>query len=219
MDLIAMRTSFHDHTSSLTSDLTDPQVDDYLNRAYQYTIPLDVGGEFSEQIWEIECVVAQDIYPYPDPMVAPMGLEPWIDEEAKEGNFNDLTSIGIVYLTYETDPMIFKRKYLSRKANGRPTAALFFGKEVKFSAPPDRNFVVAVPVRSGPLEPLSTTGIGHGTHAQAVVSAAAVDYLTEIEDLDDPGVMRETGRYKRFKDQLLTYALARPTERRYTRSF
>ena len=216
MNLTDMQTSFYKHTSSLTSDLTASEVNVYLNTAYQYTIPLDVGGEFNEQIWEIVCVPNHEWYPYPPTMVAPRAGEPWIDETEASGNRE---SIGIVYLTRETDPVIFKRKYLSRSSSGRPTAILFYGKVATLSAPPSEEYIVSVPIRGGPIVGIPVEGIAHGTHAQAVVAAAALDYLTEIEDVDDPGTLREGSRYKRFRDQLKTYALARPMTRSYTRSF
>jgi hypothetical protein len=68
MNLVELRDQFRKHTSSLATDLPDSEVDVYLNRCYQYTIPLDVGGEFTEEIWELTCIVGQATYRYPEPM-------------------------------------------------------------------------------------------------------------------------------------------------------
>jgi hypothetical protein len=223
MNLNELRDQFHKHTSSLSSDLSDSDVDVYLNRAYQYTIPLDVGGEFTEAIWELECVIDQAIYLYPEPMVSASGKEPWIDSVRKL-NFPEIEitvePIGITYLSYETDPVVFKRKYLyGNKTSGRPRAALFYGKRLTLASPPDDIYNVSIPVRSGPIRVLDSLGIGHGTHARAIVSASALEYLSEIQDADDPGAMREYRLYTHYQQQLQTYALARPTQRNYTRSF
>jgi hypothetical protein len=222
MDLNALRASFMKHTSSLATDLSDADIDEYLNRCYQYTIPLDVGGEFTEEMWELECITGQATYPYPEPMVSASGKEPWIKSYVVTNPLNQVkvdVPIGITYLSYETDPLVFERKYLSKSTNGRPTAALFYGHEITLSAPPDDTYKVQIPVRSGPILQLDSTGIVHGTHARAIVSGAALEYLSEIQDADDPGAMREYRLYTHYQQQLQTYALSRPTQRHYTRSF
>jgi hypothetical protein len=217
MNLVDMRDLFRKHTSSLSQDLADVEVDSYLNRAYQYTIPLDVGGEFMEHIWELRCIAGQAAYPYPDPVVAPSNDSPWIDSHYD--NSNNLIEDSRIFLGVDTNPSVFWSRYGVQSQGGRPTRILFYGKEATFSYVPEIEYVVSIPSRSGPLLPLDDSGINHGTHAMAVVTASAMDYLSEIEDVNDPGVNREANLYQRYLGQLQTYAQARPNKRRPARSF
>jgi len=212
-----MRSKFRERTSGLASDLDDGSVDEYLNRAYQYTVPLDVGGEFGEQLWELECVVGQTEYPQPTPMVGVTTATPWIDEYVDGLSQRQPTSqrdIGV-----DTFAHVFKRRYRTSEYDvpGQPTAILVYGKTVTVNRPPDIKYIITIPVRSGPLTALTSDGVAHEIHALAVVTASAQEFLTDSED--QLGASREAEAYKRYERQLHTFAQARPNLRRRKRSF
>ena len=216
MNLAELITSFHKHTSSLATDIDDPEVQTYLDRAYQYTIPLDVDGEMMEQIWQLTCVVDQQDYPYPNPLISSSGKNPWIESKLVA---SVETAIGLKYLGNYNEPVVFKRRYLSTTNSGQPCGVLFYGKVARLDRPANDEYIINIPVRSGPLLPLDSNGITHGTHAMAVVTAAALDFLSEIESPEDSGTQRESMLYARYRNQLRTYSLSRPNERRPARSF
>jgi hypothetical protein len=206
MNLVAMRQKFRDRTSSLATDLSDTEVDDYLNRAYQYTVPHDVGGEMSEQVWQLTITPSVSTYDQPD---AAVGIKPgpfWIDDQTTR------------WIYTETIPSRFEARTSGRdNAAGIPNRALIYGKQVKFDRAPDQSYVVNIPVRGGPTAKLDSSGIAHEIHALAVVTSAAVEFLTEVEDTE--GISREDTLYARYTRQLHTYSQTRSNKRTPARSF
>lgn len=200
MQLAAMRERFLKRTSALASDFGDGEIDTLLNAAYQFTVPLDVGGEFSEQIWELALEAGTATYAQPATIVAIDRGPPWIEQSGRASH----------YLGLYSDPFQFDR-YATGASPGKPSAMLVYGKEVTVTPTPGEAYTVNVPCRGGPVAELTDAGIEHTIHAKAVVADAAIEYLIEQEDAD--GVARETGAYARYLDQLKTYAHARPRQR------
>jgi hypothetical protein len=211
-----MRTRFTEHVSDLSNDLADADIDEYLNRAYQYTIPADVGGEFSEGFWKLTTVIGTDTYVYGANIIAQNGEAAWIN------SYYDavpaIQSIAQQFLDVETDRAVFQHSdRTDPPVSGRPTSILFYGREVTLSHTPDLAYVIKVPCRAGPEDPLDSLGIPNDIHAMASVTAAALEFLAEAEDED--GAMREQALYESYRSRLNVYAQARPNSRRRKRSF
>ena len=218
MNLVNMRERFTEHVSDLASDLTDADVDAYLNRAYRYVIPTDVGGEFNEVIWFLVTQPQVDTYEYAANVIAPNGEAAFINSHYLTTDPASLTSLDTTFLTTETNRAVFEyADRLSLTSLGRPTAVLFYGRTAILSPVPDSYYIVKIPVRGGPSADLNTTGIANDLHAMATVTAAATEFLVEAEDAD--GVNRESALYQSYIKHLHVMAQARPNSRRWRRSF
>lgn len=218
MNLVSMRERFAEHASDLAGDLSDGNVDSYLNRAYRYIIPSDVGGEFNESLWELTCVIGTDTYDYADNVIAPKGDGAWIDSYYNTAATPVEVDLSRTFLDIETNRSVFE--YADRYENqnqGRPTSILFYGRQVLLTPVPDLAYVVQIPVRGGPSADLTTTGITNDIHALATVTAAAAEFLAESEDAE--GVNRESALYNSYLKRLHVMAQARPNGRRWKRSF
>ncbi len=216
MNLATMRTRFAEHVSDLSSDLSDSDIDAYLNRAYRYVIPSDVGGEFSEGTWELTTEIGTDVYPYASHVIAPNGESAWINSYVN-GSGSTIAD-QLQFLGTETNRTVFE--YADRydaPSTGRPNACLFYARQVFLTPVPDTAYIVKIPVRMGPSSDLPDAGIVNDNHALAAVTSAAIEFLVESEDAD--GVMREEALYQRYKQRLNVAAQARPNARRWKRSF
>lgn len=215
MNQTTMRTRFEEHVSDLSSDLDDAAIDEYLNRAYQYVIPADVGGEFNETTWELQAAAGTDTYDYASHVVAPNGESAWIKSYM---NGAVLVEDILTFLDIETSHAVFE--YADRygtASQSRPSSALFYGRQVILSPVPDLDYIVNIPSRGGPSAGLTATGIENDIHAMATVTSAASEFLAESEDAE--GFTREDGLYQRYLARLHVYAQARPNARRPKRSF
>lgn len=215
MNLATMRTTFKAHTSGLADSLSDVEVDAYLNRAYRYVIPADLGGEYQETLWQLATTIGQATYDLPANIVAVNQGAAWIDSyDSGAGTI----SVGLRMLDWETDyTAYYFWDRLASSSNGRPDTILAYGRQVILNPAPDLAYTVQIPARGGPTADLGVTGIENDLHALAVVTAAAWEYLGESEDHE--GMNREGGLYEKYKGLLQTYAQGRPEERFPARSF
>ncbi len=216
MNLATMRTRFNEHVSDLSNDLDDAAIDAYLNRAYRYVIPSDVGGEFSEGLWELQTTTGTASYDYAAHVIAPNGEAAWID------SYRNISGVvipdSLTFLDIETNRAVFE--YADRYdvgTTGRPTAVLFYGLQVLLSPVPDNSYIVKIPVRMGPSEDLTAAGIVNDIHALAAITSAAVEFLAESEDAE--GATREQALYEGYKQRLIRKSQVRPNARRWKRSF
>ena len=215
MNLVTMRERFTEHVSDLASDLSTSSVDEYLQRAYLYVIPMDVGGEFSEQVWSLFLLTGQDTYEYARYVVSVTTESAWIDQG---GETNPALSIPRTFLNVYTNRTVFEIYGNQELASpARPTSVLFYGRELIVSPTPDMNYILKVPIRGGPTVGLTSTGIENNVHAMAVVTAAASEFLIESED--EAGVNRESALYQSYLKRLHVMAHGRPNKRRRARSY
>lgn len=204
MNLARMRELFHKHSSSLSSDFGDGDVDEYLNRAYQGTIPEQVDGEATEGYWEIDVTDAQVTeYPYPVWVIGPKLSSPPYNEG------------GDYYYSVETDPTVFNR-YKINDAGGGTGTILFYGRVAEVRNPQE-GVKIIVPAKVGPELPLTDTGLADSNHAMAVITSAATDFLGESDD--QVGLMRENNLYKLYLHNMRVRSHSRARSRRWKRSF
>jgi len=215
MNLVDMRTRFTEHVSDLSNDLDDGDIDAYLNRAYRYVIPADVGGEFSEGLWNLDTTIGTDAYAYAEEVIAPNGEAAWINSY-KDGGGSTIAQ-STKFLDVETDRAVFEYADRDTSASGKPSAILFHGRQVILSPIPDLAYIIKIPIRGGPSADLSNDGINNDIHALASITAAASEFLAESEDA--AGFAREQALYESYKSRLHVYAQARPNARRWKRSF
>lgn len=216
MNLSRMNVLFKDYVADTAETLTSTTILDFLDRAYQYTIPSDVGGEMSEQLWELETTAGTASYSYPDTLVAPNAGTAYITEYRDTPSTT--VSVGPYGVRFVTDPASFESWFASGAAStGIPDTALFYARTVRFSPAPSLDYNVTIPSRGGPTTGIGVTGIANEVHAQAVVFAAAADYLASQEDTTGYALCLQ--EYERYKEKLQTYAHARPNSRRSGRSF
>lgn len=217
MNLATMRVQFNEHTADLANALTDAEVDVYLNRAYRYVIPADVGGELSETLWELQTATGIESYDYATHIIAPKADAAWIESYTENGELTQ-NAFPIRFLDVETDRSVWTwSDRLSNGGNAVPSSALFWGRKVYLSPKPDRDYIVKIPARGGPSSDLGTSGLTNEVHAKAVVHAATADFLALVEDAS--GVQRESALYQRYRELLYSYAQSRPNHRRVKRSF
>lgn len=211
MNRAQMRESFRENAAQLADALSDGQVNTYLNRAYSYEIPADVGGELSEGIWTLTCVASTGTYAYPYNMIAPRG-NAWISSDGT----NALQS----FLTVVTEPEVFENVYahIDGASEAQPSAALFHARQVRLSPVPDAAYVVKIPARMGPTElDTDTFDVENEAMSKAVVHAAVRDFAGEVGDEETEAIQMR--RYERYRDILQSYAQSRPRTRRPARSF
>jgi len=221
MQLGTMRSKFRGRTSGLSSDLTDSEVDAYLNRAYQYVIPNDVGGEYGEGIWELELTALTDTYPYASSVLFPKPGAVYIAGYYPAGTPTVLTTLSLSTLDVETDFSkwtLQDRQLPVSATGGKPTSVCFYGRKVYLSPTPDLAYVVTIPARMGPVSGLSATdGITDETHAMACVTASTWEFLQEAED--QSGSDREMAAYEGYRGLMLTTANGKASHRRPIRSY
>ena len=213
MNLTSMHAKFLKRTSGLGSLLTQAEINEYLNRFYQYMVPHDVGGDFSDGEWDLTCVPGQAVYPYPAVLVAPTG---------KGVNIYSVVTgdplARVYWLDVETNAHVWKatdRNY--PQSQGIPTSILQAKKNVYLDPIPDRDYIINIPARTGPTTPLgfeeeNQDGIDNEVHAMCVVTGAAVEFLTDNEDHD--GAAREADAYASYTSMLRTAAYSKPQHRR-----
>jgi len=217
-----METKFKERTSGLAASLANASIDAYLNRWYQFNIPAEVGRDMAEGLWSLETTFLGVEYDYPAYVIAPRARSAWI--ATRKTDFDvDPTIIDLAakqYLNPETDRTVFEafhRDYPLSLTGAIPTNILFSDRKVTISPAPDEAYFIQIPCRMGPQAALPATGIANETHALAVVTGAAWEYLMDKED--EAGASREGRAYEYYKERLNVYAYAKPRHRRPARSF
>lgn len=215
MNLANMRSLFRRHVSGLADDETDGDVDTYLNRAYRYSIPADIGGELQETIWELQCVVGTSSYDYAAHIIAVNQEAAWIESEVTGGV---TTAVGLTFLDVETSYTTWKFWDESDDSGqSLPSSILFYGRKVYLSPAPDKGYIVKIPARGGPSADLASSGLDNELMAMATITMAAKEYLAENEDLESAQIKKAL--YEQYKSYLQPYAHGRPNKRRPARSF
>lgn len=216
MNLDTMRTLFRKHVAGLADDDENTEVETYLNRAYRYAIPADIGGELRETLWQLQCTAGTNSYDYDAHIIAPNGESAWIESYGTVGG--STTEVGLTFLDWETDYTTWKFwDEADTNSQARPSSILLYGRKVYLSPIPDEDYIVNIPARGGPSADLTDTGLTNDLLAQAVITMAAKEFLAEQEDVD--GAMREKALYEQHKSHLQVYAQGRPNQRRPARSF
>lgn len=215
MNLDTMRTLFKSHVAGLADDETSTGIERYLNRAYRYSIPADIGGELRETIWQLQGEAGTSEYDYDAHIIAPNGEAAWIESYGTIGG--STTSVGLTFLDWETDYTVWKFQDAQSGDNALPSSILAYGRKVYLNPTPDEDYIVNIPSRGGPSSDLTSTGLTNDLMALAVITMAAKEYLAENEDVD--GAMREKSLYEQHKSHLQAYAQGRPNQRRPARSF
>lgn len=214
MNLTDMRVRFKRRTSGLGDALSDAEIDVYLDRAYQFTVPVDVGGSYTQGTWALTSVPGQVQYAMPDYVISPSGIGVHILESVTGG------SLGrIQWLDVETDSTVWNATDRAVPAGDRaiPTSVLIYGRNVFLDPRPDLDYVVNFPGQLGPSAGLTEDGLGQENYARAVVAAAAVEYLGDEEDID--GMQREQVSYGDYTYLMRTSAHGIAKHRRPMRSY
>lgn len=197
MDLSAMRAAFQRHTSGLTSSMSTSDIDGYLNNIYVEYLPGDVDGKIHEVTWVQTLTVNVNPITIPNRIVGFPAGRFWIQGTAgnRTGSpynvsfYDNLTDFALSYPDYQ-DP-----------ANtGRPLSVFRQGRSLYFDRFPDADYNLIADARGCPATALTTDGLPF-THAMAVVTAAAWNYLLEQED--EVGINREATQYETWKERLL----------------
>ena len=207
MNVETMRVRFRGISAGLADDISDGEIDAYLNRAYQFDIPAGVDGEISETIWTLTTTASTESYAYPDRIVAPRE-QAWIADSG-----------GSLPLYVTTNPTIFEARWVDPSgAEGRPLAVMFYGREAKLAPVPDATYTIEIPARGGPETALTDgSTISNDTYAMCVVHAGLAEYFSEIE----AGELfaNNAAALERYTSRLRTIAQARPKSRTPMRSF
>jgi len=215
-----MRTKFLEVTSDLAGELDDAGIDEHLNRAYQYAIPADVGGEFSEMLARVVLTAGSDTADLPDTMVGVNAEVGWIKSRVLAPPF-DPVEVGVpthTFVALKTYPDQFEAWHRSPSTlQEQPRVALLYGRQVIVDPIPDINYVIYMPGRGGDADGLTSAGIANNTHALAIVYSAAMEFLADSGDeASRAGVDRE---YNRYRKRLQVSAVTRPESRLWGRSF
>lgn len=210
MNLAAMRTDFLEVMGGVSDTIDEATIDAYLNRAYQFQIPADIGGELSENVWTLTCVASTRVYDYPEPMMGVKG-DAWIS--------NDGTDPQQIFLAVCYDRAQFEDRFADPdpSTTGMPTSVLFYGRQATLNPTPDAAYVITIPIRGGSTTVLADAGIANDLLARGVIHAAARDFSGDTGD--EVNEARLSASYERIKDLLMTQAHTRPKARRPARSF
>lgn len=208
MNVETMRARFKGIAAGLADDLTDGEVDAFLNRAYQFDVPAGIDGEISETTWVLSTEVGVESYAYPPYIVAPRE-HAWIQQTG-----------ATIPLWVTSNPTLFEDRWAEPDgaANGRPVAVLFYGRTARFTPVPDAVYSVEIPARGGSATALTDgVTVPNDTHAMCVVHAALAEFFTEVE----AGELFATNgmALERYASRLQTLSLARPRSRVPVRSF
>lgn len=215
MNLLQIAQSFSARANDLGNELTDTQILEYLNRAYRYAIPPDIGGAFNETIWNLQTTVGTTVYSVPGHIQAPAHmLAAWIDSYTASGT----QSTQETHLHVSTDPSWFEY-WLDYDGSEQsiPSALLIYGRQVTLNRPPDLAYIIKMPSRGGPEDTIPVGGISNDAHANAVIYSALTEYLDEVED--EIGKAKAEREYAKWRRRLKLYAQGTPNSRHKARSF
>lgn len=219
MDLATMRTKFRKRTSGLTDALDDSDVDNFLNRAYQYNIPRDIPGQAMDGVWSLDVDAGEVAYAYPSYVIAPRTRAVyWQQSRTLDTDPWDKTSAH--FIDVETDRASFiysDREIPWEDTSGPPQSILFYGEEAVVSPQPDKIYRLVIEARVGPQNALGVNGLQNDTHAMLVVTAAAVEFLDDEED--DIGAGRQRSSYGEYKSLFIAQSQSMPRHRTPRRSF
>lgn len=208
MNIETMRVRFKAIAAGLADDLSDGEIDAYLNRAYQFDIPAGIDGEISETIWTLTTTASTATYAYPSYVVAP-GEHAWIVDSGGEN----------IPLWVETEPVVFEHRFsYPDGTEGRPVAVRLYGRSALLSPTPDAEYTIEIPARGGPSTALTDgSTVENDTHAMCVVHAGLAEFFTEVE----AGELFNTNgaALERYASRLQTVSKARPMSRMPARSF
>ena len=207
MNVETMRVRFRGISAGLADDISDGEIDAYLNRAYQFDVPAGIDGEISETIWTLTTVASTEAYAYPDRIVAPRDRA-WIAE-----------ANGSIPLYVTSNPTEFEARWVDpASVEGRPVAVLLYGRQAKIAPIPDAAYTIELPARGGPETALTDGGeVENDTHAMCVVHAALAEYFTEIEAGEL--FVSNADALERYASRLRTISHTRPKSREPRRSF
>lgn len=214
LTLDEMRDEFAENVSDLEAGLDDAKIETYLNRAYQFTIPEEVGGEWSEQIWNLTLSVGVSEFDYATSIVGTYGLRAWI--ESISVGAGELASER-TYVNIMTDPLRFEQYEYDDGSTGRPNNVLLYGRKVRLDRTTDFPYILKIPARGGPIFGIQVEGISHATHAKAVIHTAAADFLMQVED--DMGAQRNLAQAEIYLTRMRRIANSSSHERDWVRSF
>jgi hypothetical protein len=213
MNLATMRTTFKRHTSGMTDDLTDSEVDGYLNTMFAEFLPADVDGKIHEVTWAPTLAVSTNPTTIPNRII---GFPTGVFRIQGTGG----TRTGTVYDLHFYDNLalflVDYPDYQDATNTGRPEACFRQGKSLYFDCYPDDDYNLIAEARGAQADALGTDGLPY-VHAMTVVTAAAWNFLLETED--EAGVAREAAQYETWKGRLLTESHADYTGRTPGRSF
>lgn len=210
MSLASMRTDFLEAVAAVSDVVDEGTIDAYLNRAYQFQIPADIGGELSENVWELETTNGTRVYDYPAPMMGVKG-DAWISDDG--------TDPQQIFLDVCYDRAQFEDRFADPDpaTTGMPTAVLFYGRQATLNPTPDAAYTITIPIRGGSTTALQPAGLTNQLLERAVVQCAARDFCGDSGD--EVTEARLSVSYERVKDLLMTQAHTRPKARRPARSF
>lgn len=179
MDQASMRTLFG-QLVGMPGVLEGTEIDEYLNRAWQYELPDRIGGNFREATYSWTLVAAKESY----------NLD--TSDDVGSGVFGRIrqpkASLAIrgqtTPLVYFDDEGLFWSTYdRTSTAQGEPRSVLWFGRDLVFRPVPVGGEIIDVPCSAYPLE-LDDNGVQNGNHAVAAVRLAARQYALDF-DLDE----------------------------------
>lgn len=219
MNLEEMRAKFRKNANDLANDLSDSEVLAYLDRAYRFTVPGDVGEDWSETLYELQLITGTVTYEVPDQIIGPAeDSAAWIDRYSNLADPPVITNAGLYWVTIETDPSRYQWWFSYQSAaQARPTACLLYGRQIVLNRPPDQNYIMTIPSRGAPATGLTDSGLSNDAHAQAVVYGGVVEYLSDVEDAE--GQAEAAGGYAIQIKKLRRYALVSPERRQQSKSF
>lgn len=213
MDLTAMRAAFNSYTSDLSSDLSDSEIDEYLNRAYRDRIPAEIDGELFKGIWSLTCTASTESYAFPREVLGVKARGVYIDSSATGGNLS-----SIHWLDVETDWDVWNRDDRHfPPIDGLPNSICFYGRTAYLSPRPSTDYIVQIPARIGPSSGLASTGLDDSNHAMAVVASGAIEFLLSVGNRESAADISEL--YSAFVASLGVKSNAQHNHRRPNRSF
>jgi len=229
MDILTMRNKFIERTSGFADDLSNSQIDEFLNRWYQFVIPSTTGFDLTDGLWNQELTSLTDSYDYPSYVITPRTKgRPWIAARRTDG-LTDPTIIStssVIWLDVETDPAVFQ--FMDREhptdtvTGGQPEALLFYRRRMVVSPAPDEHYFINIPARMGPSTPLGDEsgeqdGIDNEIHAMAVITGAAQELLLDKED--ELGAAKEGRSHEFWVTKLVPWSQGKTRHRRPRMSY
>lgn len=212
MNVADMRVKFREGANDLDASLGDGDIDAYLNRAYQYVIPSEVGAEYNKGYYAINTVASQRGYSVPS-YVFGAGNE--LVAYIRDGG-------DLHFLSVETNPGRWERYQAGDSATeARPSSLLFYAATVTLWPTPDAVYTITIPSSRGRSHSITdsagATNLADDRLAMACVHAGLMEFHNETQD--EVSYAMADREYKRWKRMLMRNAHGRPSRRHPARSF
>ena len=206
MDPATMRQRFRDRVHNLSGDLTDAEVDVYLDNALQSEIPERVDGMLSDGEWSIDTVAGTTSYQMPSYVHTPRDTV-YVDGDLVE----TFTSREQFRLRVDADTTNTGTTQYVLIYGGGDTSELTHTIEV-FPVPADV-YVLSGAARVYPTDSISDKTDVNTTLALAIISGAALEFA--LDNSEDEVAVREGSRFEAKLSQLRNRARGPAAKQRW----